>query len=132
MYEKKNKNIFLKKNNMFHRSSYQPLQKTKLLQKQQSDASDGSVKNSYLYRSSFFFTLIRRLKYLLFVMVMMAWVFGFITVGVLLLKIHTIISRKTAITFILVGLFPIVFLIFYVLVRRWSHGKFDRGIFKCN
>jgi hypothetical protein len=115
---------------MFHKSSYQslPLQTTKLLKQQ----GDGGVKKSYLYRSSWFFTLIRRLKYLLFVMVMLVWVIGFITVGVLLLKIHTIISRRTAITFILVGLFPILLLFLYVLVRRWRHGTFDWGIFKCN
>lgn len=112
---------------MYHKSSDQSLQ-TKLLQQQ----CDGSVKKSYRYRSSWLFTLIRRLKYILFVLVILIWMIGFLTVGVLLLKKHTIISRRTAITFIVVGLFPVLLLILYVLVRRWRHGTFDWGIFKCN
>lgn len=110
----------------------------KLLSTTQTQAllGGGSVQKSYKYRSSTFYTIIRRIKYLIFFILFFIWITGFTGVGILILNIHTIISKKTAYKFIAVGLIPIMFLLLYLCIRiiqRYlTNRPIDWSIFKYN
>lgn len=72
--------------------------------------------------------LLRFIKYLLFFIVILLWIISFIAIGILLLRNHTILSKKTAITFILIGVAPVMIVLIYIVQRRYA----GQAIFKCN
>lgn len=75
------------------------------------------------------FRLIFYLKWILYLVLTFCWVVGFIFIGVKLLNINNL--KQTGIKFILIGLVPVGLLLLYIGIRHWTHGKFDREIFKC-
>lgn len=106
--------------------------KTNSFSQSQSLLAGSGKDRSYKYRSSYLFTLIRWIKYVFISLIMLIWIITFVGIGVFFLNIHTILSKKKAYTFIMIGLSPILLVMVYVLLRLPTHRKLDWAIFKCN